>query len=160
VRDGYFQRVTDEANVMGNGEYQVGLRSGPDLSGLRPASPSRRGAKRNAGSYSNLAQMSRISFAQGGFFYDEDEDDYQEWLWHMNWRARLQRWRVGERRRRNDRHLQGGNPACGRSGISDRRSTAWWRTDETTTADRCEEAAQRGLFGWLRSTSGAPRRRP
>lgn len=115
--DGYFQRVTDAAQEMGNPEYQVQayMIGSPDLEwtqrGVRIATW---GENEEAGSmYTNLAQMSRISFAQGEFFYDDWEDDWHEWMWHMNWRARLRRWRMSGAGAGGMTGICEGNPACG-----------------------------------------------
>ncbi len=97
-QDGYFQRITDNAQQMGNDQYQVQayMLGQHDLqwtsTGVAIATW---GQNRDAGStYTNLAQMGKVSFAQAEFFYDDGEPDWHEWLWHMNWRARLRRWRV------------------------------------------------------------------
>jgi len=96
--DGYFQRVTDAAQTMGNDEYQVQayMVGSPDFEWTQEGvAVAAWGEGEDAGStYTTLAQMGRVSFAQAEFFYDEDEPDWREWLWHMNWRARLRRWRI------------------------------------------------------------------
>ena len=97
-RDGYFQRITDAAQTMGNDEYQVQayMIGSPDFEWTqRGVAVAAWGQGEDAGrTYTNLAQMGRVSFAQAEFFYDDDESDWREWLWHMNWRARLRRWRL------------------------------------------------------------------
>ncbi len=96
--DGYFQRVTDAAQTMGNDEYQVQayMVGSPDFEWTQEGvAVAAWGEGEDAGAtYTTLAQMGRVSFAQAEFFYDEDEPDWREWLWHMNWRARLRRWRI------------------------------------------------------------------
>jgi hypothetical protein len=116
--DGYFQRITDEAQEMGNTEYQVQayMMGDPDLEWTQTGvAVATWGEGEEAGSnYSRLAEMSRISFAQGEFFYDDWERDWHEWLWHMNWRARLRRWRMsGSGAGGMTGVCEGGNPGCG-----------------------------------------------
>ncbi|MBZ0118875.1 MAG: hypothetical protein K8H88_17890 [Sandaracinaceae bacterium] len=96
--DEYFQRVIDDAQEMGNNEYQVQAYMVGDndfewtQEGVRVAAW---GEGENEGStYASLTEMGNYSFAQAEFFYDDEEDDWREWLWHMNWRARLRRWRL------------------------------------------------------------------
>jgi hypothetical protein len=115
--DGYFQRVTDNAQEMGNPEYQVQayMIGSPDLEWTQTGvAVATWGEGDSAGStYANLAEMSRISFAQGEFFYDDWEDDWHEWMWHMNWRARLRRWRMSGAGAGGMTGVCEGNPACG-----------------------------------------------
>lgn len=96
--DGYFQRITDDAQEMGNDEYQVQayMIGSPDFEWTQEGvAVAAWGEGEDAGRlYTSLAQMGRVSFAQGEFFYDDPEEDWHEWLWHMNWRARLRRWRI------------------------------------------------------------------
>jgi len=96
--DGYFQRIPDNAQRMGNYEYQVQayMMGSPDFEWTQEGvSIAAWGEGDSAGSeYTSMAEMGRLSFAQAEFFYDQDESDWHEWLWHMNWRARLRRWRI------------------------------------------------------------------
>jgi hypothetical protein len=118
--DGYFQRVTDAAQTMGNDEYQVQayMIGQHDLEWTsKGVAVATWGEGRDAGStYSNLAQMGRVSFAQGEFFYDDWETDWHEWLWHMNWRARLRRWRIEASGAGGIIQACGGGDACGALG--------------------------------------------
>lgn len=47
------------------------------------------------GSYEALEQITKVSFAQAEFYFDDGNHsrdiDRKEWMWHMNWRARLRR---------------------------------------------------------------------
>lgn len=115
--DGYFQRIPDSAQTMGNDEYQVQayMLGQHDLewtsTGVAIATW---GEGNDAGStYTNLAQMGRVSFAQGEFFYDDEESDWHEWLWHMNWRARLRRWRLSASGLGGIMEACGGGEGCG-----------------------------------------------
>ena len=96
--DGYFQRITDDAQTMGNNEYQVQayMTGDPNLEWTQEGvAVAAWGEGEGAGAtYTSMAGLSRVSFAQAEFFYDDDESDWHEWLWHMNWRARLRRWRL------------------------------------------------------------------
>ena len=92
-----FQRVVGSAEEMGTEDYQVQayMRGRRDLDwtaeGVAIATW---GEDDGVGAeYRELAELSRLGFAQAEFFYDDREDDWREWLWHMNWRARLRRWR-------------------------------------------------------------------
>ena len=119
--DGYFQRVTDAAQTMGNDEYQVQayMVGTPDYDwtaeGVAVATW---GEGDDAGStYTDIAQMGRVSFAQAEFFYQNPEDqDWQEWLWHMNWRARLRRWRIDAAGAGGITSACGGGDGCGALG--------------------------------------------
>lgn len=97
-QDGYFQRIIDDAQDMGNDRYQVQayMLGDPDLEWTQEGvAIAAWGEGENAGrTYTNFAEMGRISFTQAEFFYDDGESDWREWLWHMNWRARLRRWRI------------------------------------------------------------------
>lgn len=117
--DGYFQRVTDDAQTMGNDEYQIQayMVGTPDYDwtaeGVAVATW---GEGDDAGStYTDIAQMGRVSFAQAEFFYD-DEDDWEQWLWHMNWRARLRRWRLDAAGAGGLSSACGGGDGCGALG--------------------------------------------
>ena len=96
--DEYFQRITDDAQDMGNVEYQVQaymLGENDREWTQRGVAIATWGEGDDAGGlYDSLAEMGRVSFAQAEFMYDDDESDWHEWLWHMNWRARLRRWRL------------------------------------------------------------------
>ena len=91
-----FQRVTD--HEMGSDAYQVQayMMGDHDLEWTQEGvSVATWGQGEDEGrNYTQLARMGNISFAQAEFFYDDDEPDWHEWLWHMNWRARLRRWRL------------------------------------------------------------------
>lgn len=57
------------------------------------------GRESDAGStYTTLAELGRGSLAQAEFYWDKEGEDAQEmreeWMWEMNWRARLRRFRV------------------------------------------------------------------
>lgn len=41
-----------------------------------------------------LRELGRVSFAQAEFYYADGDADRREWLWHMEWRARLRRFRM------------------------------------------------------------------
>jgi hypothetical protein len=47
------------------------------------------------GVVSGMRNLAKVSFAQAEFYYDDQDDgseeDREEWMWHMNWRARLRR---------------------------------------------------------------------
>ena len=96
--DGYFQQMHDDAREHGIDEFQVQayMIGDPDLDwaaeGVEVAAWGE--GEGEGGYYRNLAEASRLSFAQAEFFYDDDEDDWREWLWHQGWGARLRRWRV------------------------------------------------------------------
>jgi hypothetical protein len=119
-QDGYFTRITDAASVMGNDEYQCQayMIGSPDLEWTQEGvSVATWGEGEDAGAmYSNLAEMGRVSFAQAEFFYDDDEEDYREWLWHMNWRARLRRWRLSASGAGGITEACGGGSGCGALG--------------------------------------------
>ena len=119
-QDGYFTRVTDAASVMGNDEYQCQayMIGDPDLEWTQEGvAVATWGEGDDAGStYSSLAEMGRVSFAQAEFFYDDDEEDYREWLWHMNWRARLRRWRLSASGVGGITEACGGGAGCGALG--------------------------------------------
>jgi len=113
----YFQRITDPAQTMGNTEYQVQayMVGDPDFEwtaeGVAIATW---GEGDDAGSrYTTLAEMGRVSFAQAEFFYDDSEGDWREWLWHMNWRARLRRWRLEDSGAGGAGMLEACGSACG-----------------------------------------------
>jgi hypothetical protein len=118
--DGYFQRITEDAQVMGNEQYQVQayMLGSPDLEWTqRGVAVAAWGEGEDAGAtYSRLAEMGRVSFAQAEFFYDDDESDEREWLWHMNWRARLRRWRLAPLGGGGLLEACGGGPGCGALG--------------------------------------------
>ncbi len=96
--DGYFQRIPNNAQRMGNYEYQVQayMFGSPDFEwtqqGVAVAAWGE--GDSDGAEYTRMAALGRISFAQAEFFYDNDERNWREWLWHMNWRARLRRWRA------------------------------------------------------------------
>ncbi|MFK7989575.1 MAG: TadE/TadG family type IV pilus assembly protein [Sandaracinaceae bacterium] len=96
--DGYFQRVGEDAEEHGVDAYQVQafMIGSPDQDWTAEGvSIATWGEGDDAGSeFSAMAQTGKVAFAQAEFFYDDDEDDWREWLWHMNWRARLRRFRV------------------------------------------------------------------
>lgn len=119
-RDGYFQQVTEPARTMGNDEYQVQafMLGSPDLQWTqRGVSVAAWGEGEDAGAmYSRLAEMGRVSFAQAEFFYDDNEGDWREWLWHMNWRARLRRFRISASGAGGLMEACGGGPGCGALG--------------------------------------------
>lgn len=57
------------------------------------------GRENDAGStYTQLAELGRGSFAQAEFYWHKEGKDAQEtpedWMWEMNWRARLRRFRI------------------------------------------------------------------
>lgn len=118
--DGFFQRITDPAQTMGNDEYQVQayMLGERDLEwtqeGVAVATWGQDGGE--GSSFTTLAEMGRVSFAQAEFFYDDDEDDWREWLWHMNWRARLRRWRMSAAGMGGVTEACGGGGACGALG--------------------------------------------
>jgi hypothetical protein len=43
--------------------------------------------------HQDMQVLSHFSFAQAEFYFDGDETDPKEWLWHMSWTARLRRFR-------------------------------------------------------------------
>lgn len=114
--DGYFQRIPDDAQEMGNDEYQVQayMLGSPDLEWTQEGvGVAAWGQGEGAGAtYTQLAQMGRVSFAQAEFFYDDAENDWHEWLWHMNWRARLRRFRVSASGAGGALEACGGGPGC------------------------------------------------
>jgi hypothetical protein len=118
--DGYFTRITDAASEMGNDEYQCQayMIGDPDLEWTQEGvAVATWGEGDDAGStYSSLAEMGRVSFAQAEFFYDDDEEDYREWLYHMNWRARLRRWRLSASGVGGITEACGGGAGCGARG--------------------------------------------
>ncbi|HEY8428456.1 MAG TPA: hypothetical protein VIL20_08790 [Sandaracinaceae bacterium] len=123
-RDGFFQRITDDAQDMGNDEYQVQAYMIGDQhlewtqKGVAAATWGQDSSEGQF--YTNLAKMGRISFAQAEFYYHNDggflglggDDDWQEWLWHMNWRARLRRWRLSATGLGAVMEACGGGAAC------------------------------------------------
>lgn len=115
-----FQRVTDEAQVMGNDEYQVQayMLGSPDLDwASEGVAAATWGDGEEAGMmYRRLAEMGRVSFAQAEFYYDDDEPDWHWWLWHMNWRARLRRWRMSASGAGGLMEACGGGAGCGALG--------------------------------------------
>lgn len=115
-----FQRVTDAAQEMGNDEYQVQayMIGSPDLDwSAEGVAVAAWGEGDDAGgTYRRLAEMGRVGFAQGEFFYDDREDDWHEWLWHMNWRARLRRWRLSAAGLGGITGACGGGSGCGALG--------------------------------------------
>jgi hypothetical protein len=115
-----FQRVTDAAQQMGNDEYQVQayMLGSPDLDwAAEGVSVATWGEGEDAGgTYRRLAEMGRVSFAQAEFFYDDRENDWHEWLWHMNWRARLRRWRLSAAGAGGLMGACGGGSGCGALG--------------------------------------------
>lgn len=124
--DGFFQRITDPAQTMGNDEYQVQayMLGDHDLEWTQiGVAVATWGEGDDAGStYSSLAEMGRVSFAQAEFYYQMDggffggNDDWEEWLWHMNWRARLRRWRLSASGLGGVMEACGGGPGCGALG--------------------------------------------
>lgn len=96
--EGRFQRVTENAQEQGNDAYQVQafMQGEHDRDwSAKGVGIATWGEGDDAGNeYASLAQMGNVSFAQAEFFYDEDEPDWREWLWHMEWRARLRRFRL------------------------------------------------------------------
>lgn len=118
--DGYFTRVTDAAGEMGNDEYQVQayMLGSPDLEWTQEGvAVATWGEGEDAGAtYSRMAEMGRVSFAQAEFFYDDPEEDAREWLWHMNWRARLRRWRLSASGAGGLMEACGGGAGCGALG--------------------------------------------
>ncbi|MEC7520275.1 MAG: pilus assembly protein TadG-related protein [Myxococcota bacterium] len=118
--DGYFQRITDDAQEMGNDEYQVQAYMIGDhdfewsQTGVAVATW---GEGDDAGSmYSSLTAAGQVGFAQGEFFYDYPEEDWREWLWHQKWRARLRRWRLSATGVGSLSAACGGSSACGALG--------------------------------------------
>lgn len=114
--DGYFTRITDNALEMGTDEYQVQayMIGSPDFEWTQKGvAVATWGQDGDAGQlYSQLAQMGRVSFAQAEFFYDDKEEDAREWLWHLNWRARLRRWRLSASGAGGLLEACGGGPGC------------------------------------------------
>jgi hypothetical protein len=53
------------------------------------------GAKPPAGDLSNAGRLGSIAYAQAEYFFD-GADGSGEWMWQMNWRARLVRFRMPE----------------------------------------------------------------
>lgn len=115
--DGYFTRITDDAMEMGNDEYQVQayMIGSPDLEWTQKGvAVATWGQDGDAGQiYSQMAEMGRVSFAQAEFFYDDAEEDSREWLWHLNWRARLRRWRLSASGAGGLMEACGGGAGCG-----------------------------------------------
>lgn len=95
---GFFQRVTDAAQEMGNDEYQLQayMLGDHDLEWTQEGVMAANwGMEDGAGEiYTDLAGFGDVSFAQAEFMFDDPEDDWREWMWAMNWRARLRRWRM------------------------------------------------------------------
>lgn len=94
---GYFQRVTSDAQEMGNDEYQLQayMLGDHDLEWTQEGvGAANWGIDEEAGArYTDIAAFGDVSFAQAEFMFDDPEDDWREWMWAMNWRARLRRWR-------------------------------------------------------------------
>ena len=115
-----FQRVTDEAQTMGNDEYQVQayMIGSPDLDwAAEGVAVATWGEGEESGmTFRRLAEMGRVGFAQAEFFYDDDEEDWHEWLWHMKWRARLRRWRLSATGVGDITSACGGGAGCGALG--------------------------------------------
>ncbi|HBQ15938.1 MAG TPA: hypothetical protein DEF51_34015 [Myxococcales bacterium] len=118
--DGYFQRITDDAQEMGNDEYQVQayMIGDHDFEWSQDAvAVATWGEGDDAGAmYSRLTAAGQIGFAQGEFFYDYPEEDWREWLWHQKWRARLRRWRLSATGVGSLSAACGGGAACGALG--------------------------------------------
>lgn len=94
-----FQRVKDGAE-MGEDDFQLRtlMYGEPDFDWMRRgvAVASWNRSDGTAGLYEVLLPFTYISFAQSEFYYDDDIER-EEWLWHMNWRARMRRFRMPER---------------------------------------------------------------
>ncbi len=69
-----------------------------------------------------LRELGRVSFAQAEFYYADGDADRREWMWHMQWRARLRRFRAPEDLG-GIGSICGGGSGCGAlgglSGVSD-----------------------------------------
>ncbi len=95
---GFFQRVTDAAQEQGNDEYQVQayMLGEHDLAWTQTGVAVATWGEGDevGGMYSDLAEFGDLSFAQAEFMFDDEEDDWREWMWAMNWRARLRRFRT------------------------------------------------------------------
>ncbi len=107
--DGYFQRVEEDAE-MGREPFQLRtlMYGEPDFDWMRRgvAVATWGESDGTAGMTEALLPLAHVSLAQSEFFYD-DQVEREEWLWHMNWRARLRRFRVG---------TSGFGAACGTAG--------------------------------------------
>lgn len=63
---------------------------------------------------SAFSDLGKVGLAQSEFYYHaSDSEGREEWLWHMNWRARMRRLHLGES---NGALLQGCGEACGALG--------------------------------------------
>ena len=118
--DDYFQRIIEDAREQGNDSYQVQayMIGSPDqdwtAEGVAVATWGQ--GEGEGDTYASIAEMGRVSFAQAEFFYDDTEDDYREWLWHMNWTARLRRFRLSASGTGSLSAACGGSGACGALG--------------------------------------------
>jgi len=53
------------------------------------------GEEASGGMWTALQQLSRFSFAQAEFLFDDDKDR-EDWLWELKWRARLRRFQCSD----------------------------------------------------------------
>lgn len=97
-------QVIADGTAMGGDDLQIravvigrppSTTPAPLLSGLR--SEEQRADAGRASPWHAAAQLSRFSFAQAEFYFDDGRAAPEDWLWSMRWKARLRRLRVPER---------------------------------------------------------------
>lgn len=160
-------KVSDDLK-LGSESLQIralafGPRPGPSqnqATGVRLASWSERteadaGQKVAQGLENLAAQTGRFAVAQAEFFYDHDGSEARaEWLWNMNWRARLKRFRLaseeeeekeGKRRQENAERASAFAPSFGISG----RVSSTEESCSASGASDCDSAS--GISGVLDS---------
>jgi len=94
--DEYAHRVIEDAEMGDdNFQLQVYVRGDPPFSlyegGVGVAAW---GRTEGAANYELMEQLTKFSYAQSEYYMDT-ETNREEWLWRLDWRARLRRWELG-----------------------------------------------------------------
>jgi hypothetical protein len=93
--DGYAMKVEDGLE-MGDEEFQVRafmIGDPPFDRTARGVAVAAWGQEEDSTGTEVLETLTKVSFAQAEFYFD-GPDDREEWTWHLDWKARLRRFRI------------------------------------------------------------------
>jgi len=90
------QRVIEDAE-LGDENFQVRafmIGDPPFERGEQGVAVAAWGQRDDSAIVDGLRELGRVSFAQAEFYYADGDADRREWMWHMEWTARLRRFRL------------------------------------------------------------------